>query len=54
VDVAALADAVRIGGAVQGERLRLDHQLVVCRQAGDFCQCLHGPALRAADQPDPE
>jgi hypothetical protein len=47
-DVAATADAVGLGGAVEWERLHLDHELVLCQQFSDLCQRLHGPAVRAA------
>src|SRR6266516_6295387 len=47
-DVAALADAVGLGSAVERERLHLDHELVLCQQFGGLRQRLHGPAVRAA------
>src|SRR6185437_4926258 len=47
-DVAALADAIGLGGAVERERLHLDHEVVPGQQSGDLRQGLHGPAVRAA------
>src|SRR5689334_18797995 len=47
-DVTALADAVGLGGAVERERLHLDHEVVLGQQSGDLRQRLHGPAVRAA------
>src|SRR2546421_221882 len=47
-DMAALADAVGLGGAAERERLHLDHQVVLGQQSGDLGQRLHGPAVRIA------
>src|SRR6266571_5242259 len=47
-DVAGLADAVGLGGAVEREGLHLDHQLVLCQQLGDLRQSLHGLTVGAA------
>src|SRR5438046_412713 len=47
-EVAGLADAVCLGGAVEGKGLLLDHQLVLRQQLGDLAQGLSRAAVRAA------
>ena len=47
-DVAGLADAVGLGGAVEREGLHLDDQLVLGQQLSRQGQGLHGAAVGAA------
>jgi len=46
--VAALTDAVGLGGAIERKGLHLDHEFVLCQQLGYLRQSLHRAAVVAA------